>query len=350
MVFDAIISRIRDDGPIGFDEYMTMCLYDPESGFYGAGRVRPGTAGADFTTAPEVSPWFGRLLGRWASTVSEDDAVLVEVAAGSGALLGPLLEASGGRFHRVYAIEVSPTARDEIAGRLPGVEVLDDLDGVPGGGCAVVLANELLDNLPFRIVERRAGEWIEHRVGEEDGALVMVRHRDEELSEWCDRMIDAVPDGSVMAAQVDAARWVTDVIERFDAVALCVVDYAANSVELAGRAPSGVVRAYRGHRTGLDVLATPGKTDVTTDVNVDTVVRAARQAGATVAVTDQRSFLRGLGAGEVLDEMADRERGCAAAGDVMGQLTARSEAVNLRALLDPGGFGGFTVFEITAGT
>src|SRR5262249_57507562 len=38
----------------------------------------------------------------------------------------------------------------------------------------VVIANELLDNLPFRIVERAGGAWSEVRVGNEEGRFVEV--------------------------------------------------------------------------------------------------------------------------------------------------------------------------------
>ena len=115
-----IISRIEADGPLPFDLFMDMCLYDAESGFYGAGRVRPGER-ADFVTAPEVSPWFGRLLGRWVAKVADGDAALVEVGGGSGSLLEPLLAEVGDEFSRMYAVEVSARARSEIAARVEDV-------------------------------------------------------------------------------------------------------------------------------------------------------------------------------------------------------------------------------------
>ena len=54
-------------GPIGFDEFMDVALYDPQVGFYmrggGAGRRR------DFLTSPEVGPLFGAVLARRARRV-----------------------------------------------------------------------------------------------------------------------------------------------------------------------------------------------------------------------------------------------------------------------------------------
>ena len=213
-----------------------------------------------------------------------------------------------------------------------------------------MIANELLDNLPFRLADRGSGGWVEYRVGDVDGTLTMEHWRDDGLASWCDREMPDVPPGALMTAQIEAARWITNAIGHFETLHMCIVDYAATTSELARRPRNDVMRTYHGHRTGFDFLTEPGSTDITTDVNVDTVIRAARDAGATVSVTDQRSFLLGLGAGEVLEALVEREHECARAGDTMGQLAARSEATNLRALLDPSGLGGFTVFEIVKGT
>ena len=344
-----VISRIEADGPLRFDEFMEMCLYDQDEGFYGAGRVRPGEQ-SDFLTAPEVSPWFGRLLGRWVAKVSDGDDVLVEVGSGSGSLLEPLLEEVADRLSPTYAVEASSRAREEISGRAAGVEAVAGIDGVPSGGRGVVIANELLDNLPFRLADRHDGGWLEYRIADLDGTLTMEQRRDEDLSAWCDRDIGDVPSGSLMAAQIEAARWVKDVIGHFDTVQICLIDYAATTSELARRPRNDVVRTYHGHRAGFDFLTEPGTRDITTDVNIDTITRAVRSMGATVTLSDQRSFLRGLGAVEELEALVEREHGCARAGDTMGQLIARSEATNLRALLDPGGLGGFTVFLIAKGT
>jgi SAM-dependent MidA family methyltransferase len=344
-----IFSRIEAGGPLPFDEFMEMCLYDPEAGFFSGGRVRSGEE-ADFVTSPEVSPWFGRLLGRWAAQVADDDTVLVEAGAGSGALLEPLFDESGGSFREVYAVEISPHAREEISVRVDGVGSVCAWEDVPGGGSAVVIANELLDNIPFRLADRVDDDWVEYRIGAIDGTLTMEHRRDDDLTAWCDRELGNVPAGALLAAQIEAARWVTEVIGRFDTIRLCIIDYAATTSDLARRPRSDVVRTYHGHRTGFDFLGEPGTTDITTDVNVDTMVRAARDAGAAVTTTDQRSFLLDLGAGEVLEMLIEREHERARAGDTMGQLMARSEATNLRALLDREGLGGFTVFRITTGT
>ncbi|PJI53956.1 methyltransferase, partial [Methylobacterium radiotolerans] len=62
-----IAALIRQNGPIGVDRYMALCLGHPVHGYY---RTRdPLGAQGDFTTAPEISQMFGELLGAWTAYV-----------------------------------------------------------------------------------------------------------------------------------------------------------------------------------------------------------------------------------------------------------------------------------------
>src|SRR5207248_4960664 len=61
---------------------------------------------------------------------------------------------------------------EAVGGLGPIVCALDELPAVRVDG--VVLANELLDNLPVHLVERTHDGWSEVRVGVQEGALVEV--------------------------------------------------------------------------------------------------------------------------------------------------------------------------------
>src|SRR5262245_12407876 len=116
---------------------MEAALYGPD-GFYeqeGAGTGRHG----DFLTAPEVGPLFGAVVER---ALDEWDAGTVwDVGAGAGTLGRSL--AAAGSAHRYVAVDRSAAQR----ARHEGLESRPDL---PTGELAgVVIANELLDNLPF---------------------------------------------------------------------------------------------------------------------------------------------------------------------------------------------------------
>ena len=148
----AIRARIREHGPIGFDTFMELALYGP-GGFY---ERPPVGADGDFVTSPHVHPAFGMFVARALAPLHDalalgGDLRLTEVGAGDGMLASQIL----GSLDRIRytAVEISAGARAALAAR-ERVEVADELRPPVD----LVLAHELLDNLPFRLV--RDGEEV----------------------------------------------------------------------------------------------------------------------------------------------------------------------------------------------
>ncbi|MDH3250098.1 MAG: SAM-dependent methyltransferase, partial [Acidimicrobiia bacterium] len=170
-----LLSQIEQSGPMPFEVFMDHALYDPEGGFFGSGGLKSVKAG-DFLTSPEVSPMFGEAIGRLVETEIErvgEPFQLVEVAAGSGSLLRPLLS-SLDRDLEAWAVEVSPAARSALTEVLPSERVVESLDGVPAPFRGVIVANELIDNLPMAIAQRVGGVWRERWVGADRGQLALI--------------------------------------------------------------------------------------------------------------------------------------------------------------------------------
>jgi len=161
----AIADRIASVGPIGFDDYVDQALYAPELGFYtrggGAGRRR------DFLTSPEVGPLFGAVVARaldtwWDELGRPDPYLVVEAGAGPGTLARTVLAAAPRCLATLRLVLVEP-AEVQWATHPSDVTSRADLPlpGEMGDGPVVVLANELLDNLPFGLVELTDVGWCE---------------------------------------------------------------------------------------------------------------------------------------------------------------------------------------------
>ncbi len=351
-----LLEQIVEGGPLPFDEYMAACLYDPDEGFFSAGPLRSGENG-DFVTSPEISAWFGVLIGRWAKQSSlgrevgvevppEGGAlpILIEVGAGSGSLLGPLIAETGTAFGDVYAVESSRAARSRIAKEHPTVTVAATLDEIPAGVDAVIVANEVLDNMPVALARSTTTGWREIGVGTDAGELTLVElPARREVSEWCDEVFGSLPVGTAVTVQLIVDEWISALFKRFGRVLLCLIDYAAPSEELAVRSMESLIRSYRRQRTGHDWLQYPGEVDITVDVNVDGVTRAIGRAGSEVHVMSQRDFLMMQGVSGLIEDARGNEAVSAREGEIMAQLAARSERIAIEALLDPAGLGGFTV-------
>jgi NADH dehydrogenase [ubiquinone] 1 alpha subcomplex assembly factor 7 len=145
-VAGVIARTIRDEGPIPFDRFMTLALYGP-GGYY---ERPPVGADGDFVTSPHVHPVFAELVARAVVDLhgrlgAPAPFRLWEVGAGDGTLARALLERLGSVPTSYVAVERSPGARAALSG-IDGLTVTERLGDEPH----LVLANELLDNLPFR--------------------------------------------------------------------------------------------------------------------------------------------------------------------------------------------------------
>lgn len=196
----------------------------------------------------------------------------------------------------------------------------------------VILANELLDNLPFGLLEMTRDGWAEVRVGERDGRLV------EELVP-CEHDGSAAV-GARVPVQRAARRWVEDSAAHLRRGRVVAIDYADTTGSMVERPWQTWLRTYRGHTTGGHPLDRPGGQDITCEVAVD-------QLPPPNADRSQADFLRAHG----LDQLVDGYRKTAAdrsAGDsatFLRALEGRSRVSEAAALVDPTGLGAFRVLE-----
>jgi SAM-dependent MidA family methyltransferase len=343
MLADLIRDRIRDEGPLAFDDYMRIALYGPDAGFFSTGPLRSATGG-DFLTSPEVSPLFGETIARFVT--AEMDRVggggcIVDVGAGSGSLLRPLMDAVG-RPVSAWAVEVSAAARQAVLGRIPEATVVASLAEVPSPMRGVIVANELIDNLPAALAVRVDGGWEERRVGIVDGELALVATpARSEVAAWAGRYGREVSIGGTVEVQLEAQAWVSVALSSLEAGALLVFDYGNTSGGLASRREGGTLRTYRAHHLGPDPLAEPGATDITMDVDFSSLADAAGAMGASTELLRQDDFLVAWGLGERLAELRGRELELARSGDPIERLRVRSLVKDGEALIHPRGLGDF---------
>jgi SAM-dependent MidA family methyltransferase len=373
-----LAERIRREGAIPFDCFVDAAL-SSEEGFFGSGRGA-GRAGRDFVTAPEVGPLFGVLVARaidgwWDDLGRPDPFVVVDAGAGRGRLAADVL-AAGPRCApalRLVLAERSPALRaaqhellaleppEDALG--PAIAVPEDDDlvllPVPGTGpittslpdlpavefTGVVLANELLDNLPFRVVERGVDGWLEVRVGLEGERFVevLVPAAPALASEAARVAGDAGSSGDRFPVPAGVAEWLDACATRLRRGFLVVVDYAATAAELARRGERRWLRTYRAHAPGTSPLVAPGSQDITVDLPFEYVVHAAERVGLTLArhVT-QAEWLRELGLDALVDEARAQWRARAHVGDLEA-VRHRSRIGEAEALVDADGLGAHQV-------
>lgn len=343
-LIDRIIAEVRTDGLMPFERFMELALYDPADGFFGAGPLRSVKSG-DFLTSPEVSSWFGKTLAVFVGERFErlgGSTTVVEAGAGSGSLLRPLAESVTPKPDRIVAIDASPAARTALADW--GFETMSSLSELSEPFEGVILANELLDNLPMRLAARAGSAWEERWIDlVEDRLELVAASAREDTVEWLEAFAGPVPDGGFVEVQLQAASWLEEAIGLLSRGSIVIIDYGATAEELAPRRAIGTLRTYRSHHLGPDPLLEPGLTDITADVNFTALVETARQSAGSVSLHRQDDFLADLGLRQRIQELRATELELAKGDDAMARLQVRSELKDAETLLHPRGLGDFRV-------
>ncbi|MSV96801.1 MAG: hypothetical protein F2857_06015 [Actinobacteria bacterium] len=322
-------------GAISFSDYMQLALYG-QDGFYTTGG-RAGRRGGDFITSPEVGPLFGTVIARaldawWKELGSPNQFDVVECGAGPGTLARSILAAQPecAAAMQYVAVELSASQR---ALHPQGVKSCETIPDGPING--VILANELLDNLPFRLFVFD-GAWMEAFVSLASGGQFVEVLRTPDVVPSC--LPKTAPLGSRAPIQDLAASWVRDSLANISNGLLLLLDYCSTSTaEIALTPWREWLRTYRDQGRGTHYLTEPGSQDITTQVMID-------QLPTGFTSSTQADFLMQWGIDELVCEGSDYWESMKTAPDVAA-MKMRSRATEAKSLTDQSGLGVFSVLS-----
>jgi SAM-dependent MidA family methyltransferase len=203
----------------------------------------------------------------------------------------------------------------------------------------VVLANELLDNLPFKLFVFD-GTWKEAFVGfEHSGRFVEVLRTVNNIPEV---LPASAPLGSRAPIQEAAARWMLSVSQKLSRGKVLAFDYCSESTsEIAVTPWREWLRTYKNHERGVHYLLEPGTQDITTQVMVDQLVRAV----PGLLVTQQSRWLHAMEIEGLVSEGMRYWEDHRSAPDIAA-LKMRSRSNEAEALTSQDGLGAFSVLEL----
>jgi SAM-dependent MidA family methyltransferase len=299
-------------GWLPFDRYMELALYAPGLGYY-ARRVPFGhwpESGSDFVTAPELTPLFGRALARQlqqALVACETDTV-VEFGAGSGALAEMLLDALPERLRHYRIVELSAALRERQVERLVRFgDRVQWLQHTPAALDAVLLANEVLDAMPVKLLAFDGQHWCERGVAlDASGAF-----------RWDDRATALRPPidvawaaGTVTELHLQAQAFVASAAAWLHRGAAFFIDYGFPAHEYYHpQRLGGTLMCHRAHTADADPLADAGLKDITAHVDFTAIALVGQDNGLQVlGYTSQARFLLNCGLLELMQQASPRER------------------------------------------
>jgi SAM-dependent MidA family methyltransferase len=298
-------------GWLPFDEYMRVALYEPGLGYYSAGAHKLG-GGGDFTTAPQISPLFGRCLARHCHGVLRalGGGEVLELGAGSGRMAFDVITAMAAHDAapaRYRILEVSADLRErqqQLLATLPEplAARVDWIYEPPRDSWqGALIANEVLDALPVKRFVKKRDAWRELGVAmDAHGALAW---KDESapaplVEAIADLALPAdLPEGFESELCAMLGPWVSEVTSSMQSGVALFVDYGLSRAEYYSAARSrGTLRCHYRQRAHDDPFAHPGLEDITAWVDFTRVAEAADAARLEVlGYGTQTGALLGLG-------------------------------------------------------
>jgi SAM-dependent MidA family methyltransferase len=309
-------AQIASTGALDFSAFMAGALYHPDLGYYAREPRQVGRDG-DFFTSVSVGPLFGELLARhclhwWHTTGRPAHWRIIECGAHDGTLAADILTAlrtlEPAAFSSLeYAIP-EPLPRLQAAQRqrlqhhaervrhLPSPAALASRP-MPG----IAFGNELLDALPFHVLEWQADGWHLCKVGcGADGG-------------FCWESRQAVDAPALVAALAPLGRdfpigYRSEVRTGYETVfapllaalssgRLLWLDYGFARPDYYHPARhQGTLRTFSKHRAADNPLLCPGEIDITAHVDFTAVAEAACALGCRpLRFCNQGSWLTEVG-------------------------------------------------------
>lgn len=296
---------IHELSPLDFANYMHLCLYHPEYGYYAQEPRQVGREG-DFFTSVSCGPLFGILIAEhiaawWRESTITGPWRILEPGANNAALALDILHYL--RRHHADAfldleyvtIDPLPIPRQfqerALAGFGEQVRCLADTSHL--SPCPTfVVANEVLDAFPCHLIERGPDGWKEVWV-ESTGEDNLLR----EVQRDCSLTLPAI-----LSSDEYTAGYRTEIRETPDAfiesLRRCMThgrmlffDYGFAQPEYYDpQRTSGTLRVYRNHQASEDALETPGLSDLTAHVDFTAVMECADLAGMKAVRFEPQEF------------------------------------------------------------
>jgi len=303
-----ICDEIARLGPISCERFIELALYYPRLGYYSSERLRVGRKG-DFITNVSVGKLFGEILAdqmveAWKILGSPSEFTIVEAGAETGELASDLL-------NRLSEVEAAVCWNYAIAepdeqkqnqqqqrirqGNPRWVKSLDELTPLTG----VILANELLDAIPARVVEFSEERWREVYVALDGGnfRFCLEPIEDPRLAARIDKIPLPLPQPYRTEINLGAMDWVGHAAKTLRRGFVLLIDYGYSRSEYYSTLRTeGTLTAYRSQQRQENIFEGIGETDITAHVDFTAIAEAGLEASCQLlGFTDQHHFMVGAG-------------------------------------------------------
>jgi SAM-dependent MidA family methyltransferase len=325
---------------IPFHQYMELCLYAPQLGYYTGTRSKVGKKG-DFYTSSSIGGLLGEILAchmvkKLAENKSENYEI-VEWGGGNGQLaqqiLDKLLSDFPEFYGRLHFIEIE---RSEYHRDLQRVNLHKHLDLISfwspeqwreqgNRTDTYIFSNELLDAFPVHRVRNKTGILYELFVGWDETKHAFyeceIRCENIQLLDYLEREKIELHEGQTAEINLAADQWLAETASWLEAGHLITIDYGDIASEIyAIHRMQGTLLCYKDHQAYDNPYIHVGEQDITAHINFSACIHSGIKGGVEEwMLQTQKEFLVQEGILELLQD--DHSR------DPFGPVAKRNRAI-----------------------
>lgn len=359
---------------------MELALYSdgsdptfPFIGYYKSEQQKSARRG-DYITSVEVGPLFGAVLARaldfwWEEAGSPEEFYVFDVGCGVGTLARSILRAEPACMDSLKYILVEQSEylisqhKDLLSRQDVSITSLrTDLSAAiphPEVDFGVVVANELLDNLPVMLMEKTSQGWAEVGVVLEEKTTNVLGEELIQLdSDSLELLTQLLPDQLVPATKASATKegqripiqkyarqWVKGAASVLKQGRILVFDYGVlTTAELSNRPQEEWLRTYRAQSAGQSPYQAVGQQDISCEVAIDQLnLGQLNSAQPNSTAQSQSDFLKQWGIDELVAEAKVLDQNITPTN--LKDIELQSRITEAEALLDPMGLGSHWAIE-----
>ncbi len=298
-----------------FVEYMSHALYHPDFGYYAQTPQQIGKRG-DFFTSVSCGPLFGRIIAHyiarwWCEAKISGPWRIVEPGPNNAALACDILQTLATDFPEAYAtveyLTIDPMPlplafqQQALARFGKTARCVSNVTGIDPQP-TFVIANEIIDALPCRLIQQSEMGWQEVYV-QTDQATGQFHETLRPLTSCS--LLNDYPIGYRTEFRDNVQAFIASLTAVMSTGRLLFIDYgfAAPEYYHADRT-SGTLRCYRNHRASENFLDHPGEHDITAHVNFTQVAHVAEALQCAILRFEPQEFFLTRHAATILETSA----------------------------------------------
>lgn len=312
-----IIEKIKKEGPITFDTFMEMALYEPGLGYYSSENTEIGMAG-DFYTSQHLHPVFGAMIGKQFEEMhlllgSPQDFRVVEMGAGAGLMCLDIMNYLKKKdlFHSFgyVIVERNPFVKErqrkllgDFIEKISWVSELGELNTIRG----CFFSNELLDSFPVHIVEM--GSELEEIYVAADGMEIRELKGPlsrTSISDYMKGFSIQLAEGYRTEVNLRLRDWLKSVADILSEGFVMTIDYGYPALDYySEERERGTLLCYHRHQMNEDPYKNIGAQDITAHVNFSSVKQWGEDVGLRpIGFCRQGPYLISLGIDQMIGEL-----------------------------------------------